>query len=93
MTSALVLAPFLGAGIGMAAAYGVSKANRRVHFVKRDKLNQELDNLDIQVSSGETCVVCHDELDPDDVGAIVREEGEYKVVCNKPTCLDTYDID
>lgn len=93
MTSPLVLAPFIGAGIGMAAAYGVTKANRRVHFVERDNLNQELDNLDIQVSPGETCVVCGDELDPDDVGAIVRDEGQYKTVCNKPTCLDTYDID
>lgn len=93
MTSPLVLAPFIGAGIGMAAAYGVTRASSRIHFVERNNLTEELDNLDIQVGSAETCVVCGDELVPEDVGAIVQEGGDYKAVCNKPTCLDTYDID
>lgn len=94
MSSALVLAPVLGAGIGLAAAYGVTQRqrNRRIHFVESDNLEDELDTLDISVGAAETCVECGDEVTPEEVGALIREDGEYRVICNKPTCLDTYDL-
>lgn len=93
MNSLLILAPVFGAGIGLTMAYGVTHRNRRIHFVERDNLNRELENLDINVGHAETCIECGDDLDPEDVGAVVRESDEYRVVCNKPTCLDTYDIE
>lgn len=92
MNTFLILAPVVGAGIGLAAAFGVANRKERIHFVKRDNLNAELDDLDIDVGPAETCIVCGDELDPEDVGAIVREDGEYRVVCAKASCLDTYDV-
>lgn len=93
MSSLQILAPLAGVGIGMAAAYGVKRRNRRIHFVEQENLQNELDHFDIDVGPAETCVECGDELEPDDVGAVVRVEGEYKLVCQKPTCLDTYDIE
>lgn len=93
MISLLVLAPLIGIGIGLVAAVGVTRRNRRIHFVERDNLESELDDLDVSIGGAETCVECGDELDPKDVGAIVRKDGEYRVVCNKPACLDTYDVE
>lgn len=86
MNTLAVLVPVfgvLGVGIGMAAAYGVSRANRRIHFVEETNLDTELANLDIDVTGSETCIECGDSIDPDEVGAIVLEDGEYKIVCNK----------
>lgn len=74
-------------------AYGVTHKNRRIHFVERSNLKTELNKFDITVGPAETCVECGDELDPEDVGAVVREDGEYSVICNKQKCLDTYDIE
>lgn len=74
-------------------AYGVTHRNRRIHFVERDNLKTELDNLNITLKHAEMCVECGEELEPADVGAVVREDGVYKAVCNKPKCLDTYDIE
>lgn len=93
MNSLLVLAPMIGVGIGLLAAVGVTRRNRRIHFVERDNIESELDDLDVSIGGGETCVECGDELDPGDVGAIVKEEGRYRAVCNKPECLDTYDLE
>lgn len=93
MNSLLVLAPLAGAGIGLAAAHGVARTDKRIHFVERNNLNEELDDLDIDVGHPERCVECGDEIDPNDVGAIIRENGEYRVICNKSMCLDTYDIE
>lgn len=93
MNSFLILAPLVGAGIGLAAAVGVANKQGRIHFVKRDQLNEELDDLDIHVGPAETCVECGDELGPEDVGAIVQVNGEYQVLCSKPSCLDTYDVE
>lgn len=93
MSSLLVLIPALGVGIGLATAYGVTHTDRRIHFVEKENLNEELEDLDIRVGHADTCGECGDEIDPDDVGAIVRNNGEYKVICSRPACLDTYDID
>lgn len=93
MNTFLILAPMVGAGIGLAAAIGVANRERRIHFVKREQLNEELDDLDIDIGPAETCVECGDELEPEDVGAIVRVDGEYRVLCSKPSCLDTYDVE
>lgn len=92
MNSLLILAPLVGVGIGLATAYGMTHRNRRIHFVERDNLQGEMDNLGIQAERSEACLECTDSLEPEEVGAVVREEGEYRVVCNKPTCLDTYDL-
>jgi hypothetical protein len=92
MSTLLVLASFLGVGIGLAAAYGATHKQRRIHFVERDNLQKELDNLEIDVKRSETCVECGEEIDPDEVGAIVQVDGEYQVVCNKLKCLDSYDL-
>jgi hypothetical protein len=93
MSSFLILAPFFGAGIGLAAAYGITQKDRRIHFVERDNLNEEVEDLDIEIKSSETCVECGDEVNPENVGALVRDNGEYRVVCDKAKCLDTYDIE
>lgn len=93
MNSLLILAPLLGVGIGAAAAFGVSGRNKRIHFVERGNLDSELDDLEIEVENTEVCVECGDEVDPESVGAIVREGDEYRAICNKETCLDTYDIE
>lgn len=93
MNSLLILAPFIGFGIGSVAAYSYTRKDRRIHFVDRDNLKTELAELDIEVGSSETCVVCGDEVEPEDVGSIVKTDGEYKVVCQKSTCLDTYDVE
>lgn len=88
----LILAPILGVGIGLTAAYGVTHRQKRIHFVERDNLQTELENLDIEVSGSEVCVECGDELQPDEVGAIIQEDGEYRAICDQPECLDTYDL-
>lgn len=94
MISPVMLAlPVVAVGIGTAAAYSATHGTKRIHFVERESLNSEIDNLDIEVGHSDTCVVCGDEVDPENVGAIVREDGEYRVVCTKSTCLDTYDIE
>jgi len=94
MNSLLVLAPMFGAGIGMAAGYGVTHRNRdrRIHFVDRGDMESELSDLDISVKSAETCVECGDDVGPGDVGAFVKEDGGYRAVCNNPACLDSYDL-
>ena len=90
-----ILVPIIGAGFGMAAAYGATHKplSKRIHFVSRDNLKSELEDLEINIESGETCVECDDEIGTDEIGAVVREKGEYKIVCNNPKCLDTYDVD
>lgn len=92
MTLELVLASVGAAGIGLTAAYANSKNSRRIHFVENSELSDELDNLDIDVGASEKCLVCGAELDSDNVGAVVRQEGEYKAVCDRRKCLDTYDL-
>jgi predicted ABC-type ATPase len=93
MNTLLILAPLLGVGIGSVAAYSYTRENRRIHFVDRDNLNAELNELDIEIGSVETCAVCGDEINPDNVGSIVKIDGDYRVICQKPTCLDTYDVE
>lgn len=96
MSSLQVLAPFVAAGIGTAAAYGAThreELTKRIHFVQEDNLSSELEDLDIEIDATETCVECGDEIPKDDIGAFVRVDGGYKAVCDKPKCLDTYDID
>lgn len=92
MTVQLVLASIGAAGIGLTAAYAQSRNKRRIHFVENNELGDELDNLEIEVDAPEECLVCGDNLDPEDVGAVVRKDDEYKAVCEKQSCLDTYDI-
>lgn len=94
MNSTLILAPVLGAGIGLAAAYAATHKpfRKRIHFVKRENLQSELENLDINVEEGERCVDCGERIKPEEIGAVVREGNEYKIVGNKPECLDTYEI-
>lgn len=93
MNSLLVLGPIIGAGIGMAAGYGVTHQSKRIHFVESEDLDKEMESLDIEVNETETCLVCGDELDSNHVGALVRENGEYRVVCDKTSCMDTYDVE
>lgn len=95
MNNLAVLIPMfglLGVGVGTAAAYSVSQGSRRIHFVEENNLETELSQLDIDVGGSEQCVECGNVIDPDEVGAIVLEEGEYQVVCDDPICLDTYDL-
>ncbi|MFP9192993.1 hypothetical protein ACLI4Q_15235 [Natrialbaceae archaeon A-CW1-1] len=94
MNSLLALLPFIGAGVGMAAAYGVTHRpfNKRIHFVKRENLQSQLDDLDIEVEGSETCLECGRQIQQNNIGAIVQHEGDYKAVCDKTICLDTYDI-
>lgn len=95
MNTLAVLIPafgVLGVGIGTAAAYRVSQGNRRIHFVEEDNLETELAHFDIDVEGAEECVECGDEINPEEIGAIVLEDGEYRVVCDDPVCLDTYDL-
>lgn len=93
MTSLMILLlPLVAVGIGTAAAYSATHSKRRIHFVDRGSLDSELENLDIEIDHSDTCVVCNDEVKPENAGAVVREAGEYKLVCDKSTCLDTYDI-
>lgn len=95
MSSALVLVPFIGVGIGIAAAYGVTHKDRhrRIHFVERENLEEELDSLDITLGGEETCPVCGEEVSPGEVGALVRDNGHYKVIHDRPSCLDSFDLD
>lgn len=95
MSSLEILVPLAGAGIGMAAAYGATHKpwSKRIHFVERDSLQSELEDLDVDVAGSETCVECGDEIAPDEIGAVVRVDGEYQVVCDKFECLDTYDVE
>jgi len=92
METLLILVPLLGAGIGSAAAFGATRRKRRIHFVEQNELEQELTDLDIEVSHQETCMMCGDDIEPDQIGAVVRDGDEYKVVCDKPRCVDTYDL-
>lgn len=94
MTLLLISATVGAVGIGLATALTVSNKNeRRIHFVEDNDFSDELDDLDIEVSGSEECMVCGDELESEDVGAVVRKEGEYRAVCGKRTCLDTYDLE
>lgn len=93
MNSFLALVPLVGVGVGLATAYGVTHRDRRIHFVERKNLETELTNLSIDVNRAETCIECGDEIDPEDIGAIVRENGGYRTVCEKQKCLDTYDLE
>jgi hypothetical protein len=92
MELTLLLVPLIGAGIGTAAACGATHRNRRIHFVKRENLDQELESLDVDVSNTSACTMCGDEVSPEDVGAVVKDNGDFKIVCDKRSCLDTYDI-
>jgi len=85
--------PIIAIGVGAAAGYSATHQNKRIHFVERENLTSELDDLDIELGQSDRCAVCGEEVNPDNVGAIVREEGEYVIVCDKPTCLDTYDVE
>lgn len=77
----------------MAAAYGKQHRQRRLHFVERDNLDAEIDDLDIEVSEDEVCAECGRETEQGEVGALIKENGRYKPICNNPVCLDTYDLD
>lgn len=94
MSSLQLLAPLVGAGIGAVAAYGATHRplNKRIHFVDRGNLESELDDLDIDVAGAETCAVCEREIQPSEIGAVVREDDDYRVICDRPECLDTYDL-
>lgn len=95
MSNWLVLAPIVGVGIGMAAAYGAKhgELEQRIHFASKQTLQEELDELDIELQEGETCEVCGDSISPDEIGTVYLDGGEYRIVCDKQICLDTYDID
>lgn len=94
MSSWLVLAPLAAAGIGMAAAYGVTHKDweTHLHFVQRSNLEEELEDLEIELEALEVCVECGDTISPEEIGTVFLDEGEYKVVCDKRECLDTYDM-
>lgn len=95
MTSLLILAPLIAAGMGLTVAAGLSFANRdrRIHFVSKGHLEEELDKFDVEVEDTEHCEVCGDEIESNDVGAVIKDNGDYIFVCKKPTCLDTYDLE
>lgn len=93
MISPAVLAlPIVAVGIGTALAYRTTHKNKRIHFVERESLDSELKSFDIEVGQTDSCIVCDDEVNPENIGALVQEGDEYRVVCDKPKCLDTYDI-
>ena len=93
MITMLILASIGAVGVGLTAAYSVSRENRRIHFVEKNDISEELDDLEIEVSAGEECLVCGGELDAEDVGAVVKRGTEYRAVCSKRKCLDTYDLE
>lgn len=92
MEAILLLGPVLAAGVGGAAAYGVTHRQKRIHFVEEDNLSKELEEFDVSIGQAETCGVCGDEVDSENVGALVRDGDEYRIICDKPKCLDTYDL-
>ena len=94
MNSLVFLAPLFGAGMGMAAAYGTthSPMNKRIHFVERDNLESELEEFDVDFEETEVCGECGSRISPDEIGTIVKTDGDYKVICDDPECLDTYDV-
>lgn len=94
MTGTIIAGSILGIAVGTAAAYGKKNQEwtKRIHFVERDKLESELDELDIDVDEGETCAECGRSIDPKDIGLVFQHEDQYKVVCDRAECLDTYDI-
>lgn len=94
MNAWLILAPFMAVGIGTAAAYTATHRdwNKRIHFVKRGNLQSELSNLEIDIEEAETCVECGDEIQPEDIGAVIRVDSGYRIVCDKRMCLDIHDI-
>lgn len=79
----------IAASTGVAAAYGVAKKpwKKRLHVVERDNLESELEDLDIEPV--EECSECGEEIQPEEIGAVVRQDGEYKIVCDKSQCLDS----
>lgn len=94
MNTWMILAPLVAVGIGMAGAYTTTHRNRNehIHFVKRDNLQTELLNLEIEIDEVETCIECSDEIKPEDIGAVIRLNGEYGVICSDRACLDIHDI-
>jgi len=76
----------------MAAAYSVQQRQRRLHFVERDDLDNELDELGIEVTHDEVCMECGREIESGEVGALVKIDGNYRPICNDSVCLDTYDL-
>lgn len=83
-------AGFVIAGVsGIAAAYGAAKKpwKKRLHLVERENLKSELEDLD--VDAVEECSVCGDEIQPEEIGVVVREEDGYRIVCDDSECLDS----
>lgn len=62
---------------------------KHIHFVDRDRLDEELDALGIDTPTA--CGVCGDEIGTDEIGTLVRTVTGFEAVCHKPMCLDTYD--
>jgi|AntDeeMetagen285_2_1112576.scaffolds.fasta_scaffold18479_1 hypothetical protein len=93
MNPTLLLVPLLGLGVGMATAYGVQNRQRRLHFVERDDLDEEIDELGVEVTHDEVCMECGEEIKQGEVGALVKENGHYRPICTNSVCLDTYDLD
>jgi len=95
MSGTVIAGSLLGAAIGTAAAYGATQKewHKRVHFVQRNNLESEIEDLDIEIKEGETCTECGASIEPEEIGLVYREDGEYKTVCNREECLDTYDLD
>lgn len=96
MNTAILLVPMLGLGVGTAAAYGMQQRQReqerRLHFVERDELDDELTEFGIDVSHNEVCAECGRDIEPGDVGALVEDDGHYRPICNDSVCLNTYDL-
>lgn len=92
MNTLLILAPLVGVGIGLASAYQVTRGQKRIHFVEEKNLQSEIDDLDIEVAGSETCGECGDEIEPSEIGAVVRDGEEYVIICDDSKCLDTYDL-
>lgn len=92
MFNLIVLTIVIGIGLGSTTAYGISRSRRkkRIHFCKAENLEKELDRFDIELAQKDRCTVCGEEINPEDMGSIIENNGEYFAICNEQTCLDNY---
>ena len=83
----------VGVVIGAASAYGVTHREvHQIHFCDSDDLQKELERFKIRIAGNDHCLVCNDEIHPDNVGMVVSRNDKFFEVCSKSKCMNTYDM-
>ena len=81
-------------GVGLAAAHQKKTKSqhneKHIHFVEKENLQEELDNLGIEPTATEACNVCGDELQPHEIEEVVATEDGYRAICDEDSCLTEY---